>query len=98
MEKFLKNENNSNDVIEDSRSDIDSVELNQNDVKITVSSNDITYSREYDSSYVPSEDDIKSFPDLQNGPSSLIQGSAVAIHQVGIHNFRLLEVQNKRRR
>ena len=89
MEKFLKNENNSNGIIEDSRSDIDSVELNENDVKITVSSNDITYSREYDSSYVPSEDDIKSFPDLQNGPSSLIQGSAVAIHQVGIHNFRL---------
>ena len=74
MEKFLKNENNSNEIIEDSRSDIDSVELNENDVKITVSSNDITYSREYDSSYVPSEDDIKSFPDLQNGPSSLIQG------------------------
>ena len=34
MEKFLKNENNSNGIIEDSRSDIDSVELNENDVKI----------------------------------------------------------------
>ena len=89
MEKFLKTENTSNNIIEDSRSDIDSVELNGNDVKITVSSNDISYSREYDSSYVPSEEDIKSFPDLQNGPSSLIQGSAVSIHQVGIHNFRL---------
>ena len=28
-------------------------------------------------------------PDLQNGPSSLIQGAPVAIQQVGIHNFRL---------
>ena len=37
----------------------------------------ILHTVEYDSSYVPSEDDIKSFPDLQNGPSSLIQGSAV---------------------
>ena len=66
MEKFLKNENNSNSIIEDSKSNIDSVELNENDVKITVSPNDISYSRKYDSSYVPSEDDIKSFPDLQN--------------------------------
>ena len=31
----------------------------------------------------------ESLPDLQNGPISLIQGSRVAIQQVGIHNFRL---------
>ena len=90
MEKFFKNENSSNNIIEDTATNIDSVELNENDVKINVSStNDLNYSREYDSNYIPSEDDIKSFPDLQNGPSSLIQGSPVSIHQVGIHNFRL---------
>lgn len=32
---------------------------------------------------------ISCLPDLQNGPSSLIQGSPVIIQQVGIHNFRL---------
>jgi GTP cyclohydrolase I len=45
--------------------------------------------REYDSEYRPTKDDIETFPDLQNGPSSLIQGSPVEIQQVGIHNFRL---------
>ncbi|MAU35817.1 MAG: GTP cyclohydrolase I FolE2 [Flavobacteriales bacterium] len=45
--------------------------------------------RDYDDNYKPSKDEIKTFPDLQNGPSSLIQGSKVAIQQVGIHNFRL---------
>ena len=45
--------------------------------------------RDYDSEYKPTKDDIKTFPDLQNGPSSLIQGSPVEIQQVGIHNFRL---------
>ena len=45
--------------------------------------------RDYDSKYNPTKEDIKTFPDLQNGPSSLIQGSPVAIQQVGIHNFRL---------
>lgn len=48
-----------------------------------------SFNRKYDRDYNPSKDDIESFPDLQNGPSSLIQGSPVAIHQVGIHNFRL---------
>lgn len=43
----------------------------------------------YDLNYKPTENDIQNFPDLQNGPSSLIQGSAVEIQQVGIHNFRL---------
>ncbi len=33
--------------------------------------------------------DIETFPDIQNGLSSLIQGTPVAIQQVGIHNFRL---------
>ena len=45
--------------------------------------------REYDSEYKPTKKDIETFPDLQNGPSSLIQGSPVEIQQVGIHNFRL---------
>ena len=45
--------------------------------------------RDYDDNYKPSKDEVKTFPDLQNGPSSLIQGSKVAIQQVGIHNFRL---------
>ena len=45
--------------------------------------------REYDLKYKPTKEDIETFPDLQNGPSSLIQGSPVEIQQVGIHNFRL---------
>jgi GTP cyclohydrolase I len=44
---------------------------------------------EYDTEYRPSPTDIEQFPDLQNGPSSLIQGAPVEIQQVGIHNFRL---------
>tara|TARA_Y100000589_G_scaffold232244_1_gene219755 strand:+ start:420 stop:1379 length:960 start_codon:yes stop_codon:yes gene_type:complete len=48
-----------------------------------------TVNSAYDYNYMPSEEDIKSFPDLQNGPSSLIQGSSVSIQQVGIHNFKL---------
>ena len=45
--------------------------------------------RAYDLDYRPTKEDIETFPDLQNGPSSLIQGSPVEIQQVGIHNFRL---------
>ena len=45
--------------------------------------------REYDLKYRPTKKEIDNFPDLQNGPSSLIQGAAVEIQQVGIHNFRL---------
>ena len=52
--------------------------------------------RYYDTDYKPTKDDIKTFPDLQNGPSSLIQGSPVAIQQVGIHNFRLPLKYDKR--
>ena len=45
--------------------------------------------RAFDAEYKPTKEDIETFPDLQNGPSSLIQGAPVAIQQVGIHNFRL---------
>ena len=45
--------------------------------------------RDYDSEYQPTKEDIETFPDLQNGPSSLIQGAPVEIQQVGIHNFRI---------
>ena len=44
---------------------------------------------------VPSKDDIESFPDLQNGPSSLIQGSPVAIHQVDV-SYTHLTLPTKR--
>ena len=49
---------------------------------------DNSYSN-YDSNYKPTKKDIEKFPDLQNGPSSLIQGANVEIQQVGIHNFKL---------
>ena len=52
--------------------------------------------RYYDANYQPNQDDIKTFPDLQNGPSSLIQGAHVDIQQVGIHNFRLPLKYDKR--
>lgn len=45
--------------------------------------------RYYDADFVVTEAYRASLPDLQNGPASLIQGSTVAIQQVGIHNFRL---------
>ena len=45
--------------------------------------------KEYDIKYNPSQAEINQFPDLQNGPSSLIKGSPVAIQQVGVHNFRI---------
>ena len=43
----------------------------------------------YDSDYKPTKKEIAEFPDIQNGPSSVIKGANVAIHQVGTHNFRL---------
>ena len=52
--------------------------------------------RDFDTDYKPTEEHIKTFPDLQNGPSSLIQGAPVAIQQVGIHNFRLPLKYDKR--
>ncbi len=45
--------------------------------------------REYDPNFEVTPAYKASLPDLQNGPMSLIQGSPVAIQQVGIHNFRL---------
>ena len=45
--------------------------------------------REYDDTVNADKEYIASLPDLQNGPSSLIQGAPVAIQQVGIHNFKL---------
>lgn len=45
--------------------------------------------RQYDTTLKVTPDYIATLPDLQNGPSSLIQGAAVPIQQVGIHNFRL---------
>ncbi len=52
--------------------------------------------REYDRELTVNEKYISSLPDLQNGPSSLIQGAPVAIQQVGIHNFRLPLTYKKR--
>ncbi len=46
-------------------------------------------SRYYDPTFVVSPAYKATLPDLQNGSAALIQGKAVAIQQVGIHNFRL---------
>ncbi|WP_018126864.1 GTP cyclohydrolase FolE2 [Balneola vulgaris] len=45
--------------------------------------------RFYDPTFTVSDDYKKSLPDLQNGPSSLIEGANVPIQQVGISNFKL---------
>jgi GTP cyclohydrolase IB len=45
--------------------------------------------RTYDTNLKVDAAYIATLPDLQNGPSSLIQGAKVAIQQVGIHNFKL---------
>lgn len=45
--------------------------------------------REYDENLIIDEEYIKTLPDLQNGPSSLIKGANVPIEHVGIHNFKL---------
>ena len=45
--------------------------------------------RYYDTNFTVTDEYRAGLPDLQNGPASLIQGSPVAIQQVGIHNFRL---------
>lgn len=45
--------------------------------------------RGFDTELVADEAYIDTLPDLQNGPSSLIQGRPVEIQQVGIHNFRV---------
>jgi GTP cyclohydrolase I len=45
--------------------------------------------RNYDKTFKATEEYICSLHDLQNGPSSNIQGSHTKIQQVGIHNFRI---------
>ncbi len=45
--------------------------------------------RDYDEELDATKSYIGSLPDLQNGPSSLINGAPVAIQEVGIHHFRL---------
>lgn len=45
--------------------------------------------RTYDTQLLVDEAYVATLPDLQNWPSSLIQGRPVAIPKVGIHNFRL---------
>lgn len=45
--------------------------------------------RQYDKEFHVTPAYKAELPDLQNGSVSLIQGSRVAIQQVGIHNFRL---------
>ena len=50
---------------------------------------EIVKENKYDIDYKPSKSELESFPDLQNGPESLIKGAKVAIQQVGIHNFKL---------
>lgn len=45
--------------------------------------------RSYDRDFKSNEEYVCTLHDLQNGPSSNIQGSHVKIQQVGIHNFRL---------
>lgn len=45
--------------------------------------------REYDKDFKSSPEYVSTLHDLQNGPSSNIEGSHVGIQQVGIHNFRL---------
>lgn len=52
--------------------------------------------RVYDNKLSVDKKYISSLPDLQNGPSSLIQGAPVAIQQVGIHNFKLPLTYKKR--
>ena len=45
--------------------------------------------RFYDPTFTISPEYKESLPDLQNGPSSLIEGANVPIQQVGISNFKL---------
>ncbi|MCC5942657.1 MAG: GTP cyclohydrolase I FolE2 [Balneolaceae bacterium] len=45
--------------------------------------------RFYDPTFVVTKEYKESLPDLQNGPSSLIEGANVPIQQVGISNFKL---------
>ena len=46
-------------------------------------------SRDYAQDFVADADYIRTLPDLQNGPTSLIRGAQKFIQHVGISNFRL---------
>jgi GTP cyclohydrolase I len=46
-------------------------------------------SRDYPSEFVADTAYIRTMPDLQNGPASLIKGARATIQHVGISNFRL---------
>ena len=48
-----------------------------------------TLKRFYDPTFTVTDAYKESLPDLQNGPSSLIEGANVPIQQVGISNFKL---------
>ena len=45
--------------------------------------------RQYDSSFKATNEYIKTLPDLQNGPASLIKGVNKQIQHVGVSNFKL---------
>ncbi len=45
--------------------------------------------RNYPHDFVPGNSYLRSMPDLQNGPSSLIRGAKISLQHVGISNFRL---------
>ena len=47
------------------------------------------FNRTYDQDFRADRSYIKTLPDLQNGPQSLIKGAHVEIQHVGISNFRL---------
>ena len=94
MEDFVKNDLSK--ITENVETEIEGNSNNEGSLTSTRSnyvntikkkSNDLQ--RGYDINYKPNKEEIAKFPDLQNGPSSLIQGSNVEIQQVGIHNFRL---------
>ncbi len=47
------------------------------------------FSRDYPSDFKPDTAYLRTMPDLQNGPASLIRGANAPIQHVGISNFRL---------
>ena len=89
MDKFIKNKNSFSNQLENTLVSNEQVESFDDESFANSNLDTQKCERAYDSEYIPTKEDIKKFPDLQNGPSSLIQGASVAIQQVGIHNFRL---------
>lgn len=65
------------------------VESHKDPIETDLSRGYIEPDRTYDTNLVADDEYIATLPDLQNGPSSLIQGAHVSIQQVGIHDFRL---------